>query len=158
MHGHTASAALWGTASWAQSSVHVDFHRNEATGVRCKKRNILTLPVPLSLTVISRLTQQSLGQFRRLSFSIYLCAWIVNGRNKLSSVQSRLQLQLRGSLTHHGCKILSDCRWKFYSGRSTKPGFCPLFGLLQLQQGEKSFPFRAVVLFCVVRSRWDWNH
>lgn len=66
---------------------------------------------------------------------VSLRAGIVNGRNKLISVQSRLQL--RGSLTHHGCKVLSDCWWEFYSRRTTKPGFCPLFGLLQLQQGEK---------------------
>lgn len=36
----------------------------------------------------------------------------------------------------HGCTFLPQCRWKCYSRRTSQPGFLPLFGILQLQQGE----------------------
>lgn len=86
-----------------------------------------------------RRAQPGSGQFRRLfppsPLSLLPSARrvrIVNGRNKLISVQSKATAA-RLLSPHHGCKVLPVCRWEFYSRRTAQYGFCPLFGLLQLQ-------------------------
>lgn len=70
-------------------------------------------------------------------------AWIVNA----------LSVRATTPAASHGCKVLSVCWGEFYSRRPSKLGFCPLFGLLQLQQGEKSL----FVLRKLKRPRWSWN-
>lgn len=129
MHGHTASAAPWGTAC-ALSDLRAGSLRHEAPEPGVEK-GISRLNLSPN---VSHSPRQSWGQSRRPSFSpsVSLRAWIVNGKNR----QLRA-LQLRDSLSHHGCTILSDCRWKFYSRGATEPGFRSLLGLLQFQQGEQ---------------------
>lgn len=68
-----------------------------------------------------------------LSPSFSLRVRIVNGRNKLISAQRVKLAAARLASLHHGCKVLSVCWWEFYSRRTAEYGFCPLFGLLQLQ-------------------------
>lgn len=68
-----------------------------------------------------------------LSPSFPLRVRIVNDRNKLISAQRVKLAAARLASPHHGCKVLSVCWWEFYSRRTAEYGFCPLFGLLQLQ-------------------------
>lgn len=70
MHGHTASPAPWGTASSAQSNLHVGYLRNEVAepGIEEEYPNFSRTFPPHA--AVSLLAQQSLGQFHRLS----LCA------------------------------------------------------------------------------------
>lgn len=76
--------------------------------------------------------------------------WICTKRQK--QIAHSLATAARLPSPHHGCKVLSVCRWEFYSGRSAQPGFCPLFGLLQLQQGKYYVVHRlGFVLRC---ARW----
>lgn len=131
--------APWATAYWAQSNLDVVFLRHEATepGVEEEYQNfvrsspVFSPPSPQQYLIYPNKAGVSFAA----SLSLALCAWIVNGRNKLSSVQSRATATTTAARlpSHHGCKILSDRWWEFYPGRSTEPGFCPLFGLLQLQ-------------------------
>lgn len=45
---------------------------------------------------------------------------------------------LLGPKHRHGCKILPGCGGQLASRRPLQPGLCPVFGLLQLQQGDYS--------------------
>ena len=142
-HGGTAPS---GTACsdhsnllWFFSPPPLLANKTTDSGVEGGYQNFTFSSEPQAARVSVEAPEKGSGQFRRLFSPPLSLALLPSARldckrrNKLISAQRVKLAAARLASPHHGCKVLSVSWWEFYSRRTAEYGFCPLFGLLQLQ-------------------------